>query len=464
MAQARAGRRSTRPWLASGTGNLSLGDYTLTSVTGYAWFETNSLVGLDQDIPGGGVSQTLVGVSWPEKFDQYSQELRITSPAGRTFEYIAGVYYDQSQYWMGGGLNYDLLGGALQGIEHNDFNQLARTASVFGQGTWHVTQGLRLVGSLRYTDTDKRASFSELLISGAPLNPITQAHGHINEGDIDPSVTLQYDFTPRIMGYLTYGQGSKSGGFLSNTAGVTDSTFSFRPEHSQNYEAGVKSTLFDGHLVADVSIYNTHFKDLQVSALNPETLNFVTGNAASATSRGVEWTLTWKPVAEFDITLSGAYQDAHYDDYKGASCLATETLAQCDPNDPASIAQNNIKGVPLEFASKWTGGVQAHYTHPLPYDLVFDGTLGAAGRSGYYASDDYDPTYGYQPSYVKVDARLQVGPQDKRWHIAVIGKNLNDAKTFSYAIPWPAPITNDPRAIRYLEETRNIAIEIGAKF
>src|SRR3546814_12167578 len=68
-------------------------------------------------------------------------------------------------------------------------------------------------------------------------------------GNVDPSITLQYDIAPRVMVYATYGRGSKSGGFVSNTLGTVDSTFTFEPERSTNYEAGIKSTLAGGAVV-----------------------------------------------------------------------------------------------------------------------------------------------------------------------------------------------------------------------
>src|SRR3546814_14225393 len=107
-------------------------------------------------------------------------------------------------------------------------------------------------------------------------------------GNVDPSITLQYDIAPRVMVYATYGRGSKSGGFVSNTLGTVDSTFTFEPERSTNYEAGIKSTLAGGAVVANLSAYHTEFKDLQVSVYQHESSSYLTGNAASATSKGIE--------------------------------------------------------------------------------------------------------------------------------------------------------------------------------
>jgi iron complex outermembrane receptor protein len=454
----------TDTWAVSGTGNLSLGDFTLTSVTAYTWFRGSSQNGFDQYIPGGGITGNTISNGFPERFHQVSQEIRLLSPTGNKLEYVVGAYYDLSRYQVQELLYYDILGGFLDGAQHSDFDQHAHTFSVFGQATYHILDTLRLVGSLRDTQTDKRATYDAFTDRGLGLQPLTTAAGSLGENNVDPSATLQFDITPRIMVYATYGRGSKSGGFVANTFGTTSSTFSYLPEKSRNYEAGVKATLFSGHLVADAAVYDTSFKDLQVSVFDSVAQNFLTGNAASATSKGVEFALSWYPIHNLDITGSAAYQDPKYDDYPGASCLATETIAQCNPADPASVAANNIKGAQLPYTSKFTGNIQVHYRHELAGDMKLDGTVAVSGRSSYYPSDNEDPNFGFQPAYAKVDARLQFGPLDDRWHVAVVGKNLTNAKTVGMAFDLPYPITNAPRALKYLEETRNVAVEAGVRF
>jgi iron complex outermembrane receptor protein len=266
------------------------------------------------------------------------------------------------------------------------------------------------------------------------------------------------------MVYATYGRGSKSGGFVSNTYGTTDATFAYQPEKSENYEAGIKSTLADGRLVLNVSVYDTKFKDLQVSVYNPTLSVYQTGNAASASSKGVEGSAAWYPIDNLDFTLAAAYQDAEYDDYPGAACLATQSLAECDPAVPASIAANNIKGAPLPYTSKFSFSGQGHYRMELPGEIALDTTVAISGRSKYFDSDNESPLFGRQKGYAKIDARIQYAPNDEHWHVALVGKNLTNEKTTGSAFNLPAPITPVPRAILYLEETRNIAIEAGVKF
>jgi len=457
-------------WMVSGTGNLTLGDFTLTSITGYSFFHSNIVNNFDQTIPAGGPpTRNSVYNSYPEHFRQWSQEVRLLSPTGQKFEYVVGAYYDQSLYRLSqlGGFDINIPGVLVYlGLLNTEFRQRAESISVFGQGTYHFTDQLRAIGSLRYTKTDKRAHFFGRLLQGPfALRPVnTVANGDLSEDNVDPSATLQYDINPQMMLYATYGRGSKSGGFVSNTYGTTNATFRYRPEKSENFEAGIKSTLADGRLVLNVSVYDTSFKDLQVSVYNPTLSIYQTGNAASASSRGVEGTAAWYPVDNLDFTLAAAYQDAKYDDYPGAACLASQPLTECNPASAASAAANNIAGAPLPYTSDWSYSLQGHYRLELANDTAIDTTVGIHGRSKYFDSDNQAPTFGVQKGYTKIDARIQYGPTDERWHVAVVGKNLTDEKTTGSAFNLPFPITASPRAILYLEETRNISVEAGLRF
>lgn len=453
----------TESVLASGIANLALGDYTLTSVTGYSWFKGNIVNGFDQTIPGtgGDVVNNSVYNSFPERFDQFSQELRILSPVGRTFEFVAGLYYDHSNYRLDQFQGFNILnlgGGPYFGRIDSRFNQKADSYSAFGQGTLNISDSLRLIGSLRYTLTEKDADFASRLVYGPfAIRPISSAVGSISEGNLDPSATVQYDIARRVMVYATYGRGSKSGGFVSNTLGATSSTFTFQPERSRNYEVGVKSTLFDGRVVANVSAYDTQFKNLQVSVYQPSTSSYLTGNAASATSKGIEGSLSLFLSPNFDISGSAAYQDLKYDDYPGAACLASQPVT-CNP------LTNNLAGFRPTLASKFTGSVTAHAGFDLPSDLKFDITGIASGRSKYFNSDDQNPIFGVQHGYVKIDLRLQLADQENRWRLALVGKNLTNQLTTGSSFRLPAPITAVSRAILYLEPTRNIAVEAGFMF
>jgi iron complex outermembrane receptor protein len=452
--------------LLSNTANIQLGDFTLTSVTGYSWYNGSVVNNFDQRTPTGAIVFNSVYNSYPEWLSQYSQEIRLLSPKGKTLEFIVGAYYDNARYHLDqlGGFNIAAIN--YFGLLHTIFNQWSNTKSVFGQATLNASSRFRVIGSLRYSDTYKRGDFRGRLEYGPfAIRPVnTVAHQSFSEGNLDPSATAQFDIAKDVMLYATYGRGSKSGGFVSNTYGTDNTTFRYKPERSTNYEAGIKFAFLDHAVVGSLSVYDTQFKNLQVSVYNPANSTYVTGNAASATSKGVETTLTIRPVANFDITASGAYMDIKYDDYPGAACLATQTVAQCDPNNPASFKNNNLAGYSPPYTSKWNGSVQAHAWFMLTDDVKFDITGVAAGRSGFFDSDNQSPIFGYQKGFIKYDLRLQVAGKNDAWHVALVGKNLSNEITTGSAFNLPAPITSVPRAMLYIDPPRSFALEVGFKY
>lgn len=447
------------------TANYHLGDYTFTSITGYSHFSRSPINGYDSADPSGAPAtpgiNNLFQNGFPENFRQVSQEVRVLSPTGQPFEYIVGAYIDQADWNVRQNIFYNI---PVFGAQFTDFHQGSITYSVFGIGTYHVTDDFRVLGSLRYTNNIKSGDFYAGTYEGTPIRAITQAQGHINEDSLDPSITLQYDARKNLMFYGSVARGSKSGGFVSNTWGMTSDRFQFKPETSTNFEVGMKSTLLDGRLQFNASLYNLKIKNLQVSSYVSERSTFITNNAASATSRGAEVYATWLPLDELELTLGAAYLEAAYDDYPGAPCLASEPTTVCNSADPLSVANHNLAGTVLQYAAKWSGNIQAHHTLDLENGWKVDTNVTGSLRSKFFNADNYSTVYGIQPTVVKWDARVQLSDPQTGWAVAVAGKNLTNQKTISNILPLPASITTQPRTQAYLDPFRSVWIEASYKF
>src|SRR3546814_11398704 len=104
-----------------------------------------------------------------------------------------------------------------------------------------------------------------------------------------------------------------------------------------------------------------------VSVYQPASSSYLTGNAASATSKGIEALLSLFPFRNFDITASGAYQDIKYDDYPGAACLASQP-------DTCTPATNNPPGYRPAYTSKWTGRLTATARVEFEHHLTLHNT------------------------------------------------------------------------------------------
>jgi iron complex outermembrane receptor protein len=216
--------------------------------------------------------------------------------------------------------------------------------------------------------------------------------------------------------------------------------------------------------VLNTAVYKIQFDNLQVSTYNPNTRQFIVGNAAQASGKGIEAAINWYPVSGLDISASAAYQDVKYDDFPGAQCLASQPVSQCNPLVPASVAANNLAGSPLPNISKFSGTFQAHYVAELPQDLRLGTTVAVSGRSKFFNSDDQSPLYGVQDGYAKLDARIELFPTGSRWTLALVGTNLTNELTTAGAFRLPVPITTVTRAMYFVEPPRNISIEARVRF
>ncbi|UZK67271.1 TonB-dependent receptor [Sphingomonas sp. M1-B02] len=453
------------------TANIALGEHTLTSISGWSHFTTKRLSAYDEyspdrTVPANGSNRRYAN-GFPEAFDQYSQEIRLASPTGGTVEYVIGGYFDTADYHLHQDSYYQNLGATntITGAQSTDFDQTSWSYSFFGQATVRLADAVRAIGGLRYSNTTKHGDFTSRTVSGSVFNAIgPDVSGRLNEDYVDPSATLQFDASKDIMFYATYGRGSKSGGFVSNTYNVTPAGFQFKPERSTNYEAGMKATLAGGRATFNVSVFKTKFKDLQQSAYDPDRRTFFTRNAAIASSTGVEAEAQWLVATGLQLSASLAYLDAKFDDYPGAPCLSLETLVQCNSADPVSIAAHNIKGTPLQFAPKWSGNVGFRFDRDLSDNLNFLVTANTLFRSSYFIADGYNPIWGKQDGWAKIDARVQLGGTDDKWNVALVGRNLTDKKTAAASIRFPASITGVARAIYGMDEYRSLALEGTIKF
>src|SRR5262249_25598012 len=79
-----------------------------------------------------------------------------------------------------------------------------------------------------------------------PTTPDSQSW-HI----FDPTLGVQWHFTPDVMAYASWGKGFKAGGWTTRlSAVISDSkTAEYGPAHSQTYEAGLKSTKSNPQLI-----------------------------------------------------------------------------------------------------------------------------------------------------------------------------------------------------------------------
>lgn len=448
------------------TMNYDIGEHTLTSITAYNEYSMDRATDIDQ------FPIAFIIVSDPTEFDQFSQELRLTSPTLGRIEYIAGLYYQSSELETNEVLavpvGFPYPGGIQQ---YTLFHQDTKSVSVFGSLTWNISDSLRTTFGGRFTqvdkDTDRRQTWSRIATNPDPSTAPpdftldgnilagTFSHPLLSESRTDseftPSVNVQYDLNDNAMLYASYAEGFKAGGYDQRALDGENFTRGFEPENVDSVELGAKTSWLDGKLDVNIAAFYSEYDNLQVSEYRGVGIQFFVRNAASAISKGVELEARWAATDRLTASLAFSYLDAYYDDWANGPCNIFDLLdppvgvESCSDPEPGENPSKDVSGNVLIYAPKRSGNIGLDYTYPFSNGLHLTTNLTLAYSSEYSTRSDNDPRlYGGRVNdnwdgltrsdgdikskpYTKLDMRIGLGGD--RWEVALIGKNINDVKT-----------------------------------
>jgi outer membrane receptor protein involved in Fe transport len=460
--------------------------FSVTSVSAYMDYD------LDEALDTDGSGFAVWSNSQTENYDQFSQEIRFTSPGGESFDWIAGAYYqdwdldfDVRTFVPEGGLFTALglianpaLGVLADFTSARKFSGDSKLYAAFAQGTWTLSDTIRLTAGARYTYEDKsgfremngyRTSTGELdIVQAATANavfgidyanlgiatggafPIHRLDESRSEDFLTPTLIGEWDVTDGTMLYASVSQGAKAGGF--DARGDTAGDFEFEDEEVTAWELGSKSRLADGRLEVNTAIFYSDYTDLQVSQFNG-VVGFQVGNAAEATSQGIEVDGRWLITEGLTMTFSGAYLDFEFDEFEGAcnGGLRLPGDATCDYSGKANI-----------FSPEWTANASLEYVTGLTDNIDFRGNLDVLYTDEQYVNVTLDDNI-IQDGVTRINARLAL--EGESWSLALVGKNLTDEDIVSFATNTPlANALGTPSYTTYMERPRTIAIQAMYRF
>ena len=171
----------------------ALGDHDLQSITSFADFEYNEFC--DCDFTGSPV----FGAALQETYEQFSQELRLSSPLGGDIDYIAGLYYQTSDHEYADQISVTddsplvpivnlLSPGNGDIIPNTQASRLANVEndvlSAFAQLNWHVSDSFTLQLGGRVTkderDGNRTLTIKTLDFADLPAEQLTSPFVYAN--------------------------------------------------------------------------------------------------------------------------------------------------------------------------------------------------------------------------------------------------------------------------------------------
>ena len=373
----------------------------LTSITGYQE-QTTGPASRDDDateLPLFGQGQPGVRNGITNESESFSQEFILSSTSEGQLSWLLGFYYfeEKARSFTG----YHLEGFACcQAFGQFDVTNNTEAYATFGNASYDLSDKLRFNVGLRYSYEEKKLDFIHYTDFVVDTGPRKQSD---DWSKWTPKIGLDYFVSDEVMVYFSASQGFKSGAFdsfsLSEAPSVDEETI-------DAFELGLKSTLLDGRLRVNASLFDYDFSDMQVQAVNPN--NFGTtqlSNAGEADIRGAE--------LESSILLAEGLQlDV------GLSWLDTEFVEFVKPNG-VDLSGNKLPNSP-EFTANIGVG----------YDREVDGVGRLFSRVDYYYSDekfftDFNDA-AKQESYELINMRLGIEFIGGQWGVALFGKNVTD--------------------------------------
>jgi iron complex outermembrane receptor protein len=344
----------------------------LKSVTSYGGFDLNPVY-YDNDGEAALIQKNLIHYN-----DQYAtQEIQLNGAYERV-SFSTGVFYLHERFYVQrdgysrkNALNTDpaVTPGNYNFLRaHNVTNTDAY--AVFGEATWSVTDRLKVTTGLRWTNEDKTFVFDNgvLNLAGQVTAPSIKGRASKTWAQFTPKLSVQYQWAPDVLGYLTYSKGFKSGGFDNRATRLDLATLPFAPEEVITYEGGLKSELFDKRMRANLAVFYNDYQNLQVSFYDPVYVGSRRGNAGQAHSYGVELETDAALTDALSAQLSMGYLEAIYDEYKGAGGAGVNADGNRLTNSPKwNLSAGFTWEVPATIPGSLKLGVNAQYqSTPAP--------------------------------------------------------------------------------------------------
>lgn len=412
-------------------------------------------------------SEDLAGLPWgvttfnlidqaEEDSSQFSQEFRLTSSGGETFDWLVGAFYmnedvERAENFIGAfgppiaAQGFFLLDGDIVYGQDNT----TKSYALFAKLDWHIGDALTLSVGGRYAKDEK--SIRQNLINqenpardvgfltvighpdpqvvlGIPANGPAGLIGYLTTGNAGllsvpfsvrandswseflPSADINWRFNDNNMVYFSYAEGYKSGAFQSQTPFPEQAVVPLEPENVKNYEVGIKSELAGNRLRVNASLFRMDYTNLQVFQLVGSLL---VGGNAEATSQGLELDVTALLTENWSLGAAYGYLDAEYDVYL--------------------LGAADLSGNRLPRSSEHSGSVNTTYTFGLSGGAALDLSAVYSAQSDFY----FDPANSasqLEDGFGLLDASVTWRSAGNRWVVSAWGRNLTDEEYRTHSI------------------------------
>ncbi len=353
-----------------------------------------------------------------------------------------------------------------------------RTWSLFGNADWQLTDQFKASVGLRYTEDRQRYNgcsrdfngnmlpnvnvvnralyFQTYGVVAAPItqgqcntfNPTTGTFGEVasvlEENNLAWRVALDWQPNNDTLVYASVSRGYKSGTTPINAANLARQNAPVVQEKLTAYELGLKATLADRKVQANVSVFYYDYADKQISTYFADPIYTALArldNVPKSEAYGLEAELTVRPMRGVALTGNALWLHTRINSYNGTN---------------AGGLPQNFDGSEFIYSPKFQGSVTLTYDTPISDGLNLNGAIAARYQSESNTIFEDLALYKIKP-YAVVNASLGV-KSESGWSASIWAKNLFD-KYY-----WSAVASNANVVVRFPNPPRTFGVSLGYDF
>lgn len=332
-----------------------------------------------------------------------NEESKLTWSVGTFFQSTKKPLITNTYIWTGDNYELSNLGRLIGVMSDNfpisDYINKFNTVALFGFGDYKISERLTFSAGFRF-DNDRLSQ----------NNIITERNPSRIDAQFQPKFSISYQMSKDFLVFANYGRGYRSGGYNQDATAVFDS--SYKPEITDSYEIGVKTSAWDDRFIFNTSFFYTDFKNQQqyISVFGNNGALIGNYNYGKSKSLGFEGDVKVRISRYLDLLGSFGFTDAKI--VKGGSAGTTD--------------RTSFKGNKIPFVPQNNYSIIGQSKIPINkgWDLI--GVLNLHGTGKIYWHDDNKDV---SPSYTLFDARIQLSSE--HFAITFYGKNIFNKKYYT---------------------------------
>lgn len=392
--------------------------WTLKAIASRRHSDTQTTIDFD------GLRAPIADVNGDYHDSQSTEELQVVYQGKAGTSGVVGLY--RLEGTAGGHIYNDFLGllfGDSAGAVDTTNTALYTDWSFKLAPRWNLSAGLRYTKEEKHAVVDNQ-SFSNGTFT-VPIATSANFDKTLSTNNLAPKIALEFEATDSTNVYTSLARGFKAGGFniRANTAAVPASSHPYLDEEVTTLEIGSKSSFDDGRLQLNAALFDSKYKNMQLSVFTSYTqANGTQGffgdftNAGESRIAGLEIETIWKPTRNWNISgnLSNLY--THYYQYLSGGVNVAD--------------QQKFSNAPRVQA-----GLNVEYIARPSFGGTLRSRIGYTYQSKVYPTTDLSEAIA-QDSYGLLGAGI-MWERDAHWTFSLQGSNLTDRyyRTDGYNIP-----------------------------